>query len=522
MQVAPHVLQKQPSAFKSKIRRAHSSVDLWAVGVTIVIVGQFFSWNAGVQAGSVSFGIAVLLVGAAYTCLACSMAEMSSMLPFAGGIYGLSRCTLGFYAAFILGCCEILEYIMYVASVNVSLGKFIALGYPPLQSYEPLIWFISYGFTFALLSYDGKVFWWFNLLLALYLVGMIAIFCIGTATFASWPDNAGGSEFMFQGGLNQFITVLPCAMWFFAGIEALNTLCNEVDDPKNTIPRGQVAAMATVFVASISVYLVILGLPPGVPAFMNELDIFSPGYSMLFNLRRLPALWLSIPAAYSASPGFLLAGGNIVTALAESKLFPFQLSMRHHKIGTPINALALVALLSFGMCFLMMVHENADNVLYTSSIFFASLAYTSQCVGYVFLKRRYRNMERTFQSPFDVYGPAFSIVVFIICAISIVGFQPDAEATGPAILGLFVVLSLYYHLYAKHNQTFSEDERKILFFAHIAKHNNAKRHRPKRGLWKFFANRTSRASVTTTHTHKTNAAASEKSPHEKDLTGPPP
>ncbi|KAG9406229.1 hypothetical protein AC1031_002555 [Aphanomyces cochlioides] len=136
-------------------------------------------------------------------------------------------------------------------------------------------------------------------------------------------------------------------------------------------------------------------------------------------------------------------------------------------------------------------------------------------------------MERTFQSPFNVYGPAFSIVVFILGAISIVGFQPDAQATGPAILCLFVVL-----LYAKHNQTFSEDERKILFFAHIdstdsknlrvAKHNNAKRHRPKRGLWKFFAKITSRASVTTAHTHKTNAAVSEKSPHEKDLTGPPP
>ncbi|KAG9406230.1 hypothetical protein AC1031_002556 [Aphanomyces cochlioides] len=164
MQVAPHVPQKQPSTFKSKIRRAHASVDLWAVGVTIVIGGQFFSWNAGLQAGTVSFGIAVLLVGAAYTCLACSMAEMSSMLPFAGGVYGLSRCTLGFYAAFILGCCEILEYVMYVASVNVSL------------SYEPLIWCISYGFTLAMLSYGGKVFWWFNLLLALYLVGMIAIF----------------------------------------------------------------------------------------------------------------------------------------------------------------------------------------------------------------------------------------------------------------------------------------------------------------------------------------------------------
>ncbi|ETV84346.1 hypothetical protein H257_03582 [Aphanomyces astaci] len=90
-----------------------SSFDIWAVGICVVIGGQYFSWNLGLAAGTLSYGIAVGLMGSAYLCLSLSMAEVTSMVPFAGGAYGLGRCTLGYYVGFILGCCEFLEYIVF-------------------------------------------------------------------------------------------------------------------------------------------------------------------------------------------------------------------------------------------------------------------------------------------------------------------------------------------------------------------------------------------------------------------------
>ncbi|KAF0714081.1 hypothetical protein As57867_004041, partial [Aphanomyces stellatus] len=42
-------------------------------------------------------------------------------------------------------------------------------------------------------------------------------------------------------------------------------------------------------------------------------------------------------------------------------------------------------------------------------------------------------------------------------------------------------LSIYYHAIAKSRQTISDDERKILFFVHIANHNDAKRKHNHRG-----------------------------------------
>ena len=86
--------------------------DIWGLGITIVIGGQYFSWNAGLSAGFGSYAIATGLIATAYICLCCSVSELASTMPFAGGGYGLARVTLGFYTGFLIGCCEIIEYIV--------------------------------------------------------------------------------------------------------------------------------------------------------------------------------------------------------------------------------------------------------------------------------------------------------------------------------------------------------------------------------------------------------------------------
>ena len=40
-------------------------VDIWALGITIVIGGQYFNWNDGLSAGFGSYAIATLLIGTA-------------------------------------------------------------------------------------------------------------------------------------------------------------------------------------------------------------------------------------------------------------------------------------------------------------------------------------------------------------------------------------------------------------------------------------------------------------------------
>ena len=58
--------------------------EVWALGIAIVIGGQYFSWNSGLNAGFGNFAITTLLIGSAYGCFSMSLSEISSTLPFAG------------------------------------------------------------------------------------------------------------------------------------------------------------------------------------------------------------------------------------------------------------------------------------------------------------------------------------------------------------------------------------------------------------------------------------------------------
>ena len=92
--------------------------ELWSLGICIVIGGQYFAWNFALAAGFGSCAISVVIIGFSYICLCLCNSEVSSAHPFAGGAYGLARMTLGFYPGFLIGCCEAVEYIIYVASVH--------------------------------------------------------------------------------------------------------------------------------------------------------------------------------------------------------------------------------------------------------------------------------------------------------------------------------------------------------------------------------------------------------------------
>lgn len=114
--------------------------DVYVLGLTIVIGGQYFCWNAGIAAGLYSYFIAYLLIGTAYIALCCCTAEITGALPFAGGAYGLARCTLGFYPAFMIGCCEALEYMAYVSVSTIAFIDLLVDTVLELKSYRPLLW----------------------------------------------------------------------------------------------------------------------------------------------------------------------------------------------------------------------------------------------------------------------------------------------------------------------------------------------------------------------------------------------
>lgn len=192
-----------------------------------------------------------------------------------GGGYGLARVTLGFYFGFMVGCCEIIEYIIYTADTCLSISNIIIKSTGIDRKLSPLIWLIFYVSAVIIYCIGGKLFWRVSNLFAFLSLAILLIYFAGSFQFLDfqntkyvtyspvWPDPTGlippppppsNNTFFgniaavdnigstpgnpwFLGGPPEFMRVLPLAGWFYVGIESLNFAANDVNEVSRMITR---------------------------------------------------------------------------------------------------------------------------------------------------------------------------------------------------------------------------------------------------------------------------------------------
>eukprot|EP00981_Chlorochromonas_danica_P000061 scaffold27_cov182-Ochromonas_danica.AAC.4 len=91
------------------LKYSASSVQVFFMGISIIVGGQFMGWNKALTMGLWECMIGLAIVSIGYFCLTFCLAEMASILPFAGGSFGYVRCSLGprveqekFFKAYVL------------------------------------------------------------------------------------------------------------------------------------------------------------------------------------------------------------------------------------------------------------------------------------------------------------------------------------------------------------------------------------------------------------------------------------
>jgi len=187
----------------------------------------------------------------------------------------------------------------------------------------------------------------------------------------------------------------------------------------------------------------------------------------MFNTTDKIATLLSIPATYATAFGFIYAYGKLMVAMADSKLLPELFQRRLPSTGAPYLALITGSTLGYGICLIVYYYPYFGQQLFNVCILCAFSAYSAQCIGYIQLNTKFKNLKREFRSPLGIYGAVYSMIVFLLAAISVIGFQQDQHFAVLMVLIMCAVFSIYYFSYAKYRQTFSEEERKVLFVVHV-------------------------------------------------------
>ena len=119
-------MSKEKHEEKTQLSRVLGPVHVWALGVGIVLVGEYMGWNFTVaQGGTLGAIIACWTIGLMYVTLIMINTEMGSVLPEAGGQYAMGKYFLGPLAAFNIGLMLVLEYAMLEAADALVVGEIL-------------------------------------------------------------------------------------------------------------------------------------------------------------------------------------------------------------------------------------------------------------------------------------------------------------------------------------------------------------------------------------------------------------
>lgn len=451
--------------------------DMWVLGMTIVMGGQYIGWNGGLTNDPAHFIAAYFLVGTGYITLCCCISELAGSLPFAGGAYGIARCTLGFFPAFLIGCFEATVYIMLAAYSMVLVGGMLSALEPSIDAYRPLIYAVLYLTGLAVNIVGDTPFWGSNVAMGLLSLLILLIYCFGAIPYADFGKYNQANALHLAGGFSGFMQVMPRASRFFMGIESVDLACERVVKPKLWIPFGQMTGMVTLFVTGAMVLFVSLSLPPGESPLAASLSPFNICFMRLFKISYNSATLLSLPATYASGFGFIWAYGKILSGMSFSKLLPQICAKCSRRTGTPMGAAICGSIFGYAMCLVIYFAPEQNQYLYSICLMFAFTSYIGQCIGYISLKINYPNLTGSnFRSPFGIAGAAYSLCVWLLCFVAVIGFQGNNGKEFVCYIVIVAIMAAIYQGYSKKRQTFSAAENRIMLVAHVMKFNVKRAH----------------------------------------------
>src|SRR5437660_8954207 len=102
------------------LKKPMGVLHIWALGVGVVITGEYFGWNQGLkEGGPIGMLLASLFVCGLYMMWVLALSELSVAMPFAGGPLAYGRRAVGPAFGFLIGGLVVLAALVstYVMAV---------------------------------------------------------------------------------------------------------------------------------------------------------------------------------------------------------------------------------------------------------------------------------------------------------------------------------------------------------------------------------------------------------------------
>ena len=416
---------------------------IWALGVGIVLVGEFMGWNFTVgKGGAYASLIACWVIGLLYTCVAMIDSEVTSTVAAAGGQYTQAKHIIGPLMAFNVGLYLVMAYTMLCAADALVVGDLMksgasVLGFADLDTKPFVVLTVAF---LAWLNYRG-VFATLTLNLVITFLAFISLIVL---FFAVDPLNQGAvlqhkallTDLPY--GWIGVVASLQFGMWYYLGIEGTCQAAEEVRSAGRAIPLGTLGGMMTLLVAATITWFVASGLMPWQYLGQAITPMYDAATLLGSSKLQLMLFVATLFAAVASANGCINDASRAWFSLARDRYMPVFFGAIHPRYRTPYRSIIFLVPIAISFAFTGLL----DQVI-TFSILSGLLGYTFMTFNMIKFRKKWPlgSIHRGYIHPFH---PLPAITLLVLCSATYFATFLGYGATLLSIMAFYILASSWF------------------------------------------------------------------------------
>lgn len=426
--------------------RVLGPAHVWALGVGIVLVGEFTGWNFSADKGGALAALIVCwIVGLLYTSVAMIDSEVTSTVAAAGGQYAQAKHIVGPLMAFNVALFLVFAYTMLEVSDAILLGDTI-VAKAGVEGLTHNSFIAATIVVLAWLNYRGVL----MTLNVNFIITAIAYISIVILFFSVSPWTQGAvlklNELVTPGNALPYgwigvIAAFQFGIWYYLGIEGTTQAAEEVRSPARSLPYGTMAGMITLLIAAAMTWYVCASLMPWEYLGITYYPLWDAGKltgsPLLENLLFIATLL----AALASANGCINDAARAWFSLGRDRYLPSWFSAVHPKYRTPYRSILFLLPIALAFAFI------ADlNQAITFSILSGVLQYTFMSINIMMFRKKWPlgTIRRGYTHPFH---PLPAIVLFCLCVVTFFAIFLGFGSQLIAMTVFYFLISLWFHFY---------------------------------------------------------------------------
>ncbi|MBI2718749.1 MAG: amino acid permease [Rhizobiales bacterium] len=434
---------------KISLLRVLGPAHVWALGVGIVLVGEFTGWNFSADKGGALAALIVCwLVGLLYTSVAMIDSEVTSTVAAAGGQYAQAKHIVGPLMAFNVALYLVFAYTMLevsdailagdlitqVATENGAVGlnhnPFLVLSIVVLAwlNYRGILMTLNINFIITALAYASIVILFFSVQpwsqgVVLKLGEMVT------------PENA------LPYGWIGVVAAFQFGIWYYLGIEGTTQAAEEVRSPARSLPYGTMSGMITLLIAAALTWYVAASLLPWQHLGVTFFPLYDAAVATGSPILKFLMFWGTVLSALASANGCINDAGRAWFSLGRDRYLPTWFSAVHPKYRTPYRSILFLMPIALAFAFISDLNQAI-----TFSILSGLLQYTFMSINIIMFRNKWPlgSIRRGYTHPFH---PLPAVVLLVLCVVTYFAVFLGFGAQLTAMVIFYIIVSLWFHFY---------------------------------------------------------------------------